>query len=100
MDIIKNYGLRHSATDIEKKRYELLHKVELREIAAQPLCRIPSKSVAKANKKASNRLDSARQPQSMLNMGQPIFYRSTVSDEKTKNLFRAWRKRIDSGKLG
>jgi hypothetical protein len=100
MDIIKNYRLRHSATDIEAKRKALLHKVELREIASQPLHRIPSRSVAKANKKASNRIDSSRQPLSMLNMGQPIFYRATVSDEKTKNLFRAWRKRLDSGKLG
>lgn len=100
MDTIKNYSLRHNATDIEAAREALFRKVERREILAQPLQRIPSKAVAKNNKKASNSIDRSRQPLSMLNMGQPIFYRSTVSDEKTKKLFAAWRKRVASGKLG
>ena len=100
MDTIKNYGLRHNATDIEAARDALFRKVERREILAQPLHRIPSRSIAKANKKASNTVDRSRQPQSMLNMGQPIFYRATVSDEKTKKLFAGWRKRIAAGKLG
>lgn len=100
MDTIKNYGLRHNATDIERNRDALFAKVERREILAQPLHRIPSRSIAKANKKASNAVDRNKQPQSMLNMGQPVFYRATVADEKTKKLFAAWRKRVASGKLG
>lgn len=100
MDTIKNYGLRHNRAEIEARREALFHRVELREIVAQPLNRIPSKSVAKANKKASNKIDAAKQKNSMLHMGQPIFYRATVSDERTKSLFRAWQKRLASGKLG
>ena len=100
MDTIKNYSLRHNATDIERNREALFAKVERREILAQPLRRIPSRSIAKANKKASNAVDRSRQPQSMLNMGQPVFYRATVADEKTKKLFAGWRKRVASGKLG
>jgi len=100
MDTIKNYGLRHNRAEIEARREALLHRVELRFLATQPLHQIPSRSVAKANKKASNKIDAKRQPSSMIHMGQPIFYRATVSDERTKNLFAAYRRRIDSGKLG
>ena len=100
MDTIKNYSLRYNATDIEAARAALFRKVERREMLAQPLQRIPSRAVAKNNKKASNSIDRSKQPLSMLNMGQPIFYRATVSDEKTKKLFAGWRRRINSGKLG
>lgn len=100
MDTIKNYSLRHNATDIEAERDKLFRKVERREMLAQPLQHVPSRAVAKNNKKASNAVDRSRQPQSMLNMGQPIFYRATVSDERTKKLFAGWRRRINAGKLG
>lgn len=100
MDTIKNYSLRHNATDIDRNREALFRKVERKEILAQPLQRIPSRAVAKNNKKASNAVDRSKQPQSMLNMGQPVFFRSTVSDERTKKLFAGWRRRINSGKLG
>ena len=64
--------------------------------------RNPTRKKAKLNRKAFKQAIKASQPLSMLNMGKPPKHKPVpyFAGERDKRLFSAWKKRLESGKLG
>ncbi len=83
---------------ISQLRRALCIQTEKR-LSSLPDLSVPSKRQSKNKAKSAHFLVRKEHKESMLNVKGRATFAAPV-DERTKNLFAAWRKRIESGKLG